>query len=72
MIMKRNVNGLIRYYRIDLLLNLFGEWMVIRTFGSVKHSIPTRVITTIYPEKIDAQTAYEALIRKKEQKGYRP
>jgi predicted DNA-binding WGR domain protein len=46
--------------------------MVIRTFGSVKHSIPTRVITTIYPEKIDAQTAYEALIRKKEQKGYRP
>jgi hypothetical protein len=72
MILKRSVNGLIRYYRIDLLLNLFGEWMVIRTFGSIKYSVPTRVITTIYPEKIDAQTAYEALICKKELKGYRP
>lgn len=70
MILKRRVNGLVRYYRIDLLLNLFGEWMMIRTFGSIKHSLPTGVITKVYIEQIDAQKAYEALIRKKESKGY--
>lgn len=71
MLLKRNVNGLIRYYKIDLSLNLFGEWLVIRTFGSLKYSLPKGVITNIYPELIDAKAAYEALIRKKAAKGYR-
>jgi len=72
MILKRSVNGLMRYYRIDLFLNLFGEWMVIRTFGSINHSLPTGVITKVYAEQVDAQKAYEALICQKELKGYRP
>lgn len=70
MIMKRRVNGLVRYYRIDLFQNLFGEWIIVRVFGSMKRSKPTGEIVNVYQKQIEAQQAYGSLIERKMKKGY--
>jgi hypothetical protein len=68
--MTRTVNARVRYYTIDLISNLFGEWMVIRTYGSVKKLKPTGVIRDIYNNAEDAAASIQVLIQAKQKKGY--
>ncbi len=70
--MTRSVKGRVRYYTLELIPNLFGEWMVVRTYGSIKKLKPTRVIREIY-DNDSAEVAAESiqsLINAKLKKGY--
>lgn len=71
MIMTRTVKGRVRYYRIELIPNLFGEWILSRTYGSIKRLKPTRIIREIYLSAEEAAASMEALIAVKQKKGYR-
>lgn len=70
MTMTRSVNGRVRYYTFELIPNLFGEWMVVRTYGSIKKLKPTGVIREIYDNAEEAMVVMRLLIRAKENKGY--
>lgn len=72
MMMTRTVKGRVRYYRIELIPNLFGEWILSRTYGSIKRLKPARIITEIYPDAKEAAASMEALIAVKQKKGYTP
>ena len=61
-----------RYYTIQLLPNLFGESIVIRTYGSTKKTKPTGEIHEIYSNQADAQHSVDVLIASKCKRGYRP
>jgi hypothetical protein len=69
--MKRTVNERMRYYTLELLPNLFGEWLLIRTYGACKHLKPTGVICEIYEDGHKAQMAYQQWVEVKYTKGYR-
>lgn len=66
----RRVNDRVRYYLIELYQNLFGEWMVIRTFGSCRALKPTGVIRNYFLDENDAERSIDMLIQQKEKKGY--
>lgn len=65
--LSRAVNNRLRYYRIELIDNLFGESLLIRTYGSLLRAKATRTIT----DRFDAHRAYEKLLELKTRKGYR-
>ncbi|HZF70013.1 WGR domain-containing protein [Sulfuricurvum sp.] len=69
--LSRAVNNRLRYYRIELIDNLFGESLFIRTYGSLLRAKATRTITKVYSNRFDAYRAYEKLIKRKTRKGYR-
>jgi len=68
--MIRTVNERMRWYRLELLPNLFGEWLLIRSFGSIGRSRATGVKTELYNNPLLAQKVYESLVRSKTKKGY--
>jgi predicted DNA-binding WGR domain protein len=68
--MTRSVKGRVRYYTIEIIPNLFSEWMVIRTYGSIKKLKPTGVIREIYNDAEAAVASIELLISTKQKKGY--
>jgi len=53
-----------------LIPNLFGEWMVVRTYGSIKKLKPTGVIREIYDSAEVAAESIQSLINAKLKKGY--
>lgn len=71
-ILYRTVNDRERYYTIQLVPNLFGESMVIRTYGSTKKVKPTGEIRKIYANEVDAQYSIDVLIASKYKRGYSP
>jgi predicted DNA-binding WGR domain protein len=68
--MTRCVKGRVRYYTLELIPNLFGEWMVVRTYGSIKKLKPTGVIREIYNDTEAAVASMQLLISSKRKKGY--
>ena len=70
MTMTRSVKGRVRYYTLELIPNLFGEWMVVRTYGSIKKLKPTGVIREIYDNAEAAAESMQLLISAKLKKGY--
>ncbi len=69
--LSRAVNNRLRYYRIELIDNLFWESLHIRTYGSLLRAKTTRTITEVYSNQFDAYRAYEKLLELKTRKGYR-
>ncbi|MDD5053584.1 MAG: WGR domain-containing protein [Sulfuricurvum sp.] len=70
MILKRSVKAIERYYRIDLTQNLFGEWIVLRRYGSKRFIKPTGEIMKIFQSREIAQSTIDKLVRLKMKKGY--
>jgi predicted DNA-binding WGR domain protein len=70
MIMKRSVKAIVRYYRIDLTQNLFGDWIVLRRYGSKRFAKPTGEIIKTFQSREIAQSAIDKLVRLKMKKGY--
>lgn len=35
--LSRVVNNCVRYYSLEVLQNLFGEWLLVRSYGQVTH-----------------------------------
>lgn len=68
--MIRSVKGRVRYYTLELIPNLFGEWILCRTYGSIKRLKPTGIIRELYMSRQEAAASMEALIAAKQKKGY--
>jgi len=68
--MIRTVNHRERWYRLEVSENLFGEWVLTRSFGSLYHSSPIGVMMETFPNKVSAYAAYERLNNQKMKKGY--
>ena len=68
--MTRSVNERMRWYSLELLPNLFGEWLQIRSFGSMGRSRATGVKTELFDNPLAAKKVYECLVRSKTKKGY--
>ncbi len=68
----RSVKGKERRYTIELVSSLFGEWVVIRTFGSSSKISPKGVIKTYYGNQEQAEEYLQILLLQKTKKGYRP
>ena len=70
MMMTRCVNSKMRYYSIELMRNLFDEWLLIRSYGSMKRKAPTRVIQMLFATKEEAEGSIYAIIEAKKKRGY--
>jgi len=57
-----------RYYRMDVQLDLFGQWCVIREWGRIGSTGQTRCMP--FPALHEAQTALQRQRSAKEQRGY--
>ncbi|MCX6061156.1 MAG: WGR domain-containing protein [Campylobacterales bacterium] len=68
--MTRAVNARERYYTVELFPNLFGEWLLVRTYGSLKKLKPTGVIRQIYESADEAMEYLITFIQAKKKKGY--
>lgn len=69
-ILYRIVNERERYYSIQLLPNLFGETLVIRSYGASKNVKATRTIQEVYVTQTEAHHKVDVLIASKRQRGY--
>ena len=68
--MRRTVNTKERYYTIELIVNLFGDALLIRSFGSVNRIKPTGVISQTCKDLKEAMEIMNALIHAKRKRGY--
>ena len=69
-ILYRTVNERQRYYTIQMLPNLFGETLVIRTYGARKNLKATRTIQEVYAIQAEAHHKVDVLIASKRKRGY--
>ncbi len=66
----REVNDNLRYYTLNILPTLFGEYLLIREFGGVKNKKPTRVIKKYFSHIEECQKVLDSLVCEKIKKGY--
>lgn len=71
LMMIRTVNNRKRWYRLKVVPNLFGEWLLIRSFGSLNRSTPMRMISEVFGDQSAAMKAYEELLSRKQKRGYK-
>ena len=71
-ILYRTLNHKERYYSIQLLPTLFGEALVIRSYGSVNNHKPTGEIRNLYETPEEAYESVKVLLLRKYARGYRP
>jgi len=67
----RDVNHKERYYRISLILNLFGEYILQKSYGSCERKKPTRTIEEYFSSYTEASRGLELKLKEKYKKGYR-
>ena len=70
MTMTRFVNERERWYRLEVVPNLFGEWLLIRTFGSLYQPKPIGMMVEVFTDQDSAMNTYKKLIGLKQKKGY--
>lgn len=68
--MIRSVNERKRWYRLEVVSNLFGEWLLIRSFGSFNRSAPLQCLSESFADKNSAMSAYAKLLTQKQNRGY--
>ena len=66
----REVNHKVRYYKLSLMLNLFGEYVFIKEYGSLKQTRPTRVIEEYYETYKSAYKHLQQKFQEKKNRGY--
>jgi len=66
----REVNHRIRYYKLSLMLNLFGEYIFLKEYGSIKAKRATRTIVEYFKNYQEAQIAFEQTLFAKLKRGY--
>lgn len=71
-LLSRSVNNRERYYCLELIANLFDEYLLVRTYGGCTSDKPTRIIYQSFENYISAYGALESVIMKKEKRGYVP
>ena len=68
--MTRTINERERWYRLEVVPNLFGEWLLIRTFGSLYQPKAIGTMVEVFNNQDSAMNAYETLTGLKQKKGY--
>lgn len=68
----RQVKHRWRFYSVAMEPNLFGDWLVIRSYGSYAKPAPMRQLHECCLTHDEAQMRFNALIRLKRSKGYIP
>lgn len=68
--MKRLVNDRERWYRLEVVPNLFDEWLLIRSFGSMYKATPLGIICQTFPDMESVDKACIQLTQKKSKRGY--
>jgi len=66
----REVMGRHRYYRLLTYPTLFGEFLLIREFGSMKNKKPTGVIKEYFSSVLELENTLNKIYREKIKKGY--
>lgn len=69
-ILHRMVQMRQRYYTMETIANLFGEYLLICTYGSSKRAKPTGVRLEMFMNVQDANKAFDDRLMKKIKKGY--
>jgi len=67
----REVNHKKRYYRVSLMINLFGEYIFEKSYGSSERKKPTRIIEEYFNSYTEAYRNLELKLKEKYKKGYR-
>jgi len=62
--------GHTRYYKIISLINLFGDHIVQRIFGSVSYKKPTGMIEHSFHTRAEAERYVKAILSRKIHRGY--
>lgn len=58
-----------RFYRLDIQLDLFGQWCVAQEWGRIGKGGQARVVP--FPTSVAAQEALDRHRQRKERRGYR-
>jgi len=66
----REVNKRIRYYKLTILPNLFGEYILEKEYGSIKAKRATRVLCEYFLSYKEAYKKLEQTLHKKYKRGY--
>jgi len=67
----RSVDDKVRYYSFSYYLNLFGEYILERRYGSTKNKRPTGIKIDYYKNINDLIEAKSKKIQEKLNRGYR-
>ena len=57
-----------RFYHLDIQVNLFGQWCLIREWGRIGRE--GKMLITPFPSAAEAERALVRLRRRKERRGY--
>lgn len=68
--MTRTVNGKERYYTLQLFPTLFGETLVVRTYGGCANAKPTGTILEYHNSFEEAQSMVQTIQHRKCKGGY--
>lgn len=66
----RSVNDRQRWYRLEVVPNLFGEWLLIRSFGPMSNPKPIGTMVELFSDEQTALQAYKKLTDAKHKRGY--
>lgn len=65
-------NGLnIRYYKLELFLSLFGDYIVEREYGNIAYKAPTGERKNIFDSKDKAKEFYTKIMETRKKRGYK-
>lgn len=70
-ILKKNINNHQRYYKLQLIKNLFNEYMVERIFGNTSYLSPTGKIANVFNNKDEAKKYLKVILNSKLKRGYK-
>lgn len=67
---RQTKNGKIRYYKLELLSTLFGDFIVEREYGNIMYKSPTGIKKSFFDNYNDAYEMFIKLLKRKEKRGY--
>jgi predicted DNA-binding WGR domain protein len=63
--------GTTRFYQIELLPTLFGEYLLQRVYGNTQNKKPTGIKRSFFNNIDQAKESFEVILNKKTKRGYR-
>ncbi|WP_187648726.1 WGR domain-containing protein [Nitrosophilus labii] len=70
-LIRQTKKGNIRYYRIELFLTLFGDYILEREYGNIRYKGPTGIRKNYFARFDEAIAQYDKIIKQKIRKGYK-
>lgn len=70
LLLTRSVKGRMRYYLLKIEETLFGEYLLEKVYGSMRHKKPKRVLKEYYNSWAEAKRRLDLIIKGKQKRGY--